>query len=138
MGGFVRMQAFRKTMSDDEFVEYVRSDLARRPRRRVVMLAVGFALILLGIVWLPVVPNLLHAKLAAQEADVLWQAIIAGAAAGAAGAVFVLMGVRLLAEAAGGAQSDRMAKLLLDSYRSEPAPEDASPPPSGPGPITDQ
>lgn len=138
MGGFVRMQAFRKTMGDDEFVEYVRGDLARRPRRRAIMLAVGFGLILLGIVWLPVVPNLLHAKLAAQEADVLWQAIIAGVAAGAAGAVFVLMGVRLLAEAAGGAQRDRMAKMLLDSYHSKAAPEDATSPRNGPAPITGQ
>ena len=137
MGGFIRMQAFRKAMSDDEFVDRIRRDLPRRPRRRAVMLVVGFGLILLGIVWLPVVPNLLHAKLSAAEGDVLGWAIIAGTAAGAAGAVFLLIGLRLLVDSAAGAKHDRMAELLLDCYQSKDATKDESASHNGPAPITD-
>ena len=116
MGGFVRMTAFRKTMSDDEFVAYLRSDLPRRPRRRSIMLAVGFAAILLGMLWMLIVPATMLTRLAAQESPSLPLAVVGGAASGAAAAAFILIGVRLLAESLGAAERDRTARLLLECY----------------------
>ncbi len=127
MGGFLRMQAFRKTTSDEEFIESVGRELARRPRRRAGMLAVGFGLILLGILWLAAVPNLLHARLSTQQPPPLKLAVGGGTAAGAAGAVFLLMGVRLLGEGTGGGRRDRMARMLLECQGRGGGPE-ADPP----------
>ena len=127
MGGFLRMQAFRKTTSDEEFIESVGRELARRPRRRAGMLAVGFGLILLGILWLAAVPNLLPARLPPPPPPPRTRPAGGAPPPRAAGAVFLLMGVRLLGEGTGGGRRDRMARMLLECQGRGGGPE-ADPP----------
>jgi len=113
MGGFLRMQAFARTAGDDEYVQAVRKDLERGPRRRAIHMALGFALLLVGLIWSLVVPQKLLAALADQEGDVLLAAIRGGIAVGAAAAVFILLGVRFIADVRAAGRHDRTARLMI-------------------------
>ena len=141
MGGTVRMKLFAKQQTDEEFLQSVRRQLAAAPRRRALELAGGFALVLVGLLWMVLLSNLLLTRLLAQTAggivaleggaggtmarlpgpvspkqydDAMHTATVAGLGVGACGAVLVLLGVRLLSDAAAGRRQERLARLLLD------------------------
>jgi len=126
MSGFLRMKAFRAAASDEEVVRRLRADLPRRPRRRAVMMAVGLACILVGLVVLLLVPCRLHGLLDAREDPSLRRAIAGGVAAGALGALGLLVGVRLLGDVAAGPRRDRVDRMLVDLWdnAADPGPPD--------------
>ena len=116
MGGFVRLRVFARRGDDEQFLRAVRDDLPRRPGRRAAKAALGLALLLAAILWMVTAPQILFDKLSQAPEGAVRQALVLGMAAGAAGAVFVLAGLRFIAEWAGGPVEDRMAKLLIEQH----------------------
>jgi len=116
MGGFLRFQVFARKADDRQFVQALREDLPRRPRRRALQGMLGLGLILAGLLCAFVVPQLLLNHLARTEGDVLTTALTRGIAIGAAAAVLVLSGVRFLGDWSAAAVQDRMARLLVDYH----------------------
>jgi hypothetical protein len=116
MGGFVRLKVSARHTDDEQFIQAVREELKRRPRRRAIAAGVGLALILLAMIWMCTVPMLLLDRLSQSTEDVLQPALTGGIAAGAAGAVFVLVGFRFIADWRAGAVQDRISRLLIEHH----------------------
>ena len=108
-----RLRACAANSSDDEFVEAVRKELRPGRKRGRIYAAVGVGLILLGAAWTLLAPRYVADALGRREGDVLVPAIRASMAVGAAAAVFVLMGVRMLSDARAARVQRRMAELLV-------------------------
>lgn len=116
MGGFLRLRISARTGGDEEFIQAVRDDLPGHPRRRAAYGLLGLVLILVGLIWMCVVPLVLFEKLSQRTDDVLQPALMGGIATGAAAAVFVLGGFRFIADWRAGAVQDRIARLLIEHH----------------------
>jgi hypothetical protein len=133
MGGFVRLKTFAKTAGDEEFIQAVRRDLRRRPRRRAICAVLGLVLILVALAWMCVVPLLLFQTLSQRSGHVLQPALMGGIATGAAAAVLVLAGFRFISDWTAGARQDRIARLLIEHHdRLAGAAREAAEPEDGP------
>ena len=116
MGGFVRMKAFARTASDAEVVEAVRGDLARGPTRRMVQIAIGLLLILLGLLWALLFPQGALGSAAVAQREDLRTALVLGIWVGAIAGVGVMLGIHLIVEVMTMARHDRIDRLLVEYH----------------------
>jgi hypothetical protein len=125
---------YARAAGDEEFIQAVRQDLDRRPRRRAAQAALGFLLVLMGLILMLVAPPMIFEKLSQSRQDVLRRALMGGVAVGAAAAVFVTGGLRFIADWSGHRVQDRIARLLIDHHERLRAQGSQAPPEGGRGP----
>lgn len=108
-----------KKLSDEEFIEAVRADLAQRRNRARRQKVLGLVLLAAGGACMMLLPVWLMSYLWGLGPEALQLAMMGGLSMGAAGATFVLLAVRLLQEARMDSPTDRMARLLTEGPFSE-------------------